>query len=53
MRDKQAAQQGYRLSEKGLIKISPDGDEEKIPTESEQDIFDALGMTYLDPKDRV
>ena len=50
----QAAQMGYRLSEKGLVKISSNGDEEeKIPTETEQDIFDALNMSYLEPKERT
>jgi len=47
---------GYRLNQYGLYKKIKDSDEDKvvrIKTNTEKDIFDLLGMEYLEPKDRV
>lgn len=43
-----AKRQGYKLNEYGLYK-----DEKYIQVYSEKDVFDILGMNYLDPKDRI
>jgi DNA polymerase (family 10) len=47
-----AKKQKYKLNEYGLYKL--DGDTEKlINIYSEKDLFDILGMNYLEPKDRI
>jgi len=47
-----AKKQKYKLNEYGLYKL--DGDKEiNIQIYSEKDVFDILGMDYLDPKDRI
>lgn len=46
-----ASQQGYRLNEAGLFKLTTE-DDEKIITEEESDIFDILGIPYTHPEDR-
>lgn len=55
MRQK-AIKLGYKLSEYGLFKIVSETDDDirykKIKIKSEKDIFDKLGMKYLEPKDR-
>ena len=48
----QAAVQDYRLDKKGLVKVSM-GDDEKIDTPTERSIFDAIGMDYVEPRNRV
>jgi DNA polymerase/3'-5' exonuclease PolX len=40
---------GYKLNEYGLYK---DGSSKSIIVESEKEIFDILGLNYLQPKDR-
>ncbi len=49
----QASQMGYRLSEKGLVKLSvkDDGDE-LVPTRTERDVFNILGLPWVEPRDR-
>ncbi len=49
----QASQMGYKLSEKGLFKLSvkDDGDE-LIPTLNEKDVLKILDIPYVEPKDR-
>ena len=43
---------GYKLNEYGLYKL--DGYKEKlIQIYSEKDVFDILGMNYLDPHERI
>lgn len=47
-----AKKQKYKLNEYGLYKL--DGDKEiNIQIYSEKDVFDILGMDYLEPKDRI
>ena len=48
---RQAKKRGMILNEYGLYKIRPKG-QELIDTESEEDIFKALGMKYLSPTER-
>lgn len=43
---------GYKLSEYGLINIDKSGKEIIIPTNSEQDIFEALLLKYVPPEKR-
>ena len=46
---------GYKLNEYGLYKITIKDDKEKfrfIKVKSEKDIFDKLGLDYLEPKER-
>lgn len=43
---------GYKLSEYGLYKIISKGKYKKIDVKSEEDIFDKLNMTYVEPEDR-
>jgi DNA polymerase/3'-5' exonuclease PolX len=44
---------GYMLNEYGLFKKNKKtGEKKNIPVKSEKEIFDILGMEYLDPKDR-
>jgi DNA polymerase/3'-5' exonuclease PolX len=40
---------GYKLNEYGLYK---DGSDKSVKVKSEKDIFDILGLNYLQPKDR-
>ena len=47
-----AIQLGYELSEYGLYKIN-NGDKKRIKIESEKDVFDKLGMEYLEPVKRI
>lgn len=47
----QAAVLDYRLDKKGLVKISVD-DDEAIDTPTEQSIFEAIGMDYIEPQNR-
>lgn len=49
----QASQMGYKLSERGLYKLSvqDDGDE-LIPTPTEASVFEALGTSYVPPEKR-
>ncbi len=49
-----ASQMGYKLSEKGLYKLSvkDDGDE-LIPTITEEDVFKELNMDWVPPEKRV
>jgi len=49
-----AAQQGYKLNETGLYKLSTaiDENDEKISVPKEQDIFETLHIDYTDPEDR-
>lgn len=44
---------GYKLNEYGLFKMDGDKEVEMIKVNSEKDIFDALGMEYLDPEKRI
>jgi DNA polymerase (family 10) len=43
-----AKRQGYKLNEYGLYK-----GEKLIQIYCEKDVFDILGMNYLEPKDRL
>jgi len=47
-----AKRQGYKLNEYGLYKLE-DNKEKLIQIYSEKDVFDILGMDYLEPKDRI
>lgn len=49
----QASQLGYKLSDKGLFKLSvkDDGDE-FIPTKTEKDVFASLEIPYVEPEKR-
>ena len=53
-----ALAKGYQLSEKGLCRASKLGSDtvmktgEYLPLSSEQDIFDHLGLLYVEPRDR-
>jgi DNA polymerase/3'-5' exonuclease PolX len=49
----QASQLGYKLSEKGLFRLSvqDDGDE-LIPTRTEADVFKELGIDFVEPEKR-
>ena len=47
-----AKKKGYKLNEYGLYKIGKDK-ELKMKTETEQDIFNILGLTYIDPENRT
>jgi len=42
---------GYKLNEYGLFKIK-NGKMARVKVNSEKDIFDELGMDYIEPKDR-
>ena len=42
---------GYKLNEYGLY-LKQDGKLKRIKVNSEKDIFDKLGMDYIEPKDR-
>lgn len=44
-----AKEKGYKLSEYGLFRLS---DNKKIYLTSEKDVFDTLGMFYLEPEER-
>jgi len=48
----QASQMGYKLNEKGLYKLTIVGDDEKIPTVTEEDVFKELGMKPVPPNAR-
>jgi len=45
-----AKRQGYKLNEYGLYKIDSD---KPIKIYSEKDVFDILGMDYLQPRERI
>lgn len=47
-----AIQKQYTLNEYGLFRSVNGEKEEKIVVSSEQEIFDLLGLLYLEPKDR-
>ena len=47
-----AKKKGMLLNEYGLYKVSAEGPDVKIKTETEEDVFNALGMKYLSPKER-
>lgn len=47
-----AKKQKYKLNEYGLYKLE-DSKEKLIQIYSEKDVFDILGMNYLEPKDRI
>ena len=49
-----AISHGYKLNEYGLYKdgSSKDGSSKSVKVESEKEIFDILGLNYLQPKDR-
>jgi DNA polymerase/3'-5' exonuclease PolX len=47
-----AKRQGYKLNEYGLYKLE-NNKERLIQIYSEKDVFDILGMNYLEPKDRI
>lgn len=42
-----AVKQGYKLNQKGLFK-----NKQEIPIKTEKDVFDILGMKYLEPHER-
>jgi DNA polymerase/3'-5' exonuclease PolX len=46
-----AKRQGYKLNEYGLY--NQEGSKKNIHIYSEKDVFDILGMKYLDPVDRI
>jgi DNA polymerase/3'-5' exonuclease PolX len=46
-----AVKQGFMLNEYALSKANA-GVHEALPVRSEKDIFDAIGMAYVEPKDR-
>lgn len=49
-----AKRQGYKLNEYGLYKLDVNDSKERlIKIYSEKDVFDILGMNYLEPWDRV
>lgn len=48
----QAKKRGMLLNEYGLYKINKNETRTRIDIESEKDIFEALGMKYLTPKER-
>lgn len=50
MRNK-AKRLGYKLNEHGIFKITR-GKEKLIPTETEEEIFEILGMDYIEPTRR-
>jgi DNA polymerase/3'-5' exonuclease PolX len=43
---------GYKLNEYGLYKNNKDGSVKSVKVESEKEIFDILGLNYLQPQDR-
>jgi DNA polymerase/3'-5' exonuclease PolX len=47
-----AKRQGYKLNEYGLFKLE-NNTEKLINIYNEKDVFDILGMNYLEPKDRI
>ncbi len=48
-----AINQEYLLSEYGIYKKMPDNKLKRIKVNSEKEIFDILGMEYIDPPDRI
>lgn len=44
---------GYKLNEYGLYKKRKDETLKRIPVKSEKDIFDKLGLEYVEPQDRI
>ncbi len=42
----------YLLNQHGLYKISSNGEKEKVPTKTEQDIFKEIKLVYVNPVDR-
>lgn len=47
-----AKKKGFRLNQAGLFRIN-DRTHTPIPASSERDIFDLLGMPYIEPKERT
>ena len=49
-----AMKKGYTLSQKGLFELNKDGKKKDnpVPIKSEKDIFNILGVEYLEPEDR-
>lgn len=48
----EAIKRSMKLNEYGLYRIKSDGSERLIETESEEEIFEKLGMDYLTPEQR-
>jgi DNA polymerase/3'-5' exonuclease PolX len=46
-----AKEQGYRLNQAGLYKMTPDGPV-IVPLRSEKELYDTLGVCYVEPTDR-
>jgi DNA polymerase (family 10) len=50
----QAKKKGFLLNQLGLFRKKADGSTERVPDlNTEKDYFDILGMTYLEPHERV
>jgi DNA polymerase/3'-5' exonuclease PolX len=47
-----AKRQNYKLNEYGLYKLE-NNKERNIQIYSEKDVFDILGMSYLEPHERI
>jgi DNA polymerase beta len=48
-----AIEKGYKLSEYAITKQLPDKSySDPLPVTSEKDVFDYLGMEYLEPEER-
>lgn len=48
-----AIDQGFMLNEYGLYVVDNQVKKKKIPINSEKDVFDALGLEYLEPENRL
>ena len=49
---KKAIELGYRLNEYGFFQVKDNGSLKRLPVTSEKDVFDYLGMEYLEPTER-
>lgn len=47
-----AQKRGYKLSQNGLFKVSKESGQVLIPLESEKQLYELLGMSYIEPADR-
>lgn len=48
----EALKKGYTLNEYGLYRLGAGGKEERIIVHSEQEVFEILGLVYLEPHER-
>jgi DNA polymerase/3'-5' exonuclease PolX len=49
---REARRMGYKLSEYGLYKLTKDGNEQRITINSEDEVFEKIGMKPLAPEER-